>query len=66
MDLIAFEAGRVYWIAFDCRDIGYGPEEGCGEYVYRGPASWGKHKFTPVGGGPTRLLFPDEITDAAR
>jgi hypothetical protein len=53
-----------YQIAWDCRDIGYGPEEGSRQFTYRGPASWGKHEFTPDSGGPPVYLFPDEITDA--
>lgn len=51
-----------YQIDYDCRDIGYGPESGSGEFIYRGPAD-GKHKFAPVDGGPPIYLFPDEITD---
>jgi hypothetical protein len=34
-------------------------------FVYRGPAGgWGKHEFTPVGGGRAVCLFPDEVTQA--
>lgn len=67
-DLLAsLEIGRCYWISYECRDIGYGVETGCGEFVYRGPSGdWGKHEFTPVGGGPPIYLFPDEIWEVAR
>jgi hypothetical protein len=63
MDLAALEAGRSYWITYECRDIGYGVESGDGEFVYRGASDgWGKHAFTPAGGGPTIYLFADEVT----
>ncbi len=58
------EPGCCYWIAYKCRDIGYGVETGDGEFVYHGYGDWGKHAFTPVGGGPDIYLFPDEIKDA--
>jgi hypothetical protein len=65
-DLIeALEVGRVYELAFECRDIGYGVESGYGEYVYRRGPDWtGKHEFQRVGDGQTIYLFPDEITEA--
>lgn len=63
MDL---EIGHTYWITWECRDIGDGVEKGGGEYVYRGWADWGKHAFTPIGDGPERYLFPDEVKDAHR
>ena len=62
MDLAALEAGRSYWITYECRDIGYGVEAGVGVFVYRGPdGGWGKHAFTPDAWGPEIYLFPDEI-----
>ena len=58
------QAGRTYWISYECRDIGYGPENGYNEFVYRGGPDWtGKYEFQPVGGGSTIYLFPDEIED---
>jgi hypothetical protein len=63
-DMGALEPGRAYEITFECRDIGYGPETGSGEYVYRGVDAWGKRAFAPVGGGETVYLFADEITGA--
>lgn len=61
------EVGYAYWVTYDCRDIGYGSEQGSNEYVYRGGPDWtGKHEFTPVGGGPPIYLFPDEITDVSQ
>ena len=57
------QVNHTYQITYVCRDIGYGVEEGEGEFVYRGAAAGGKHEFTPVGGGPTIYLFPDEIAD---
>ncbi len=66
VDLVAaMEIGRAYWIMYVCRDIGYGVEEGSGEFIYRGGPDWtGKHTFTPVGGGPDIYLFADEIAHA--
>ena len=59
------EINHSYWITYECRDIGCGVEAGDGEFVYRGVFDdWGKHEFTPVGGGPAIYLFPDEIKDA--
>ena len=56
--------GHCYWIAYECRNIGYDVEAGDGEFVYRGLFDdWGKHQFTPAGGGPAIYLFPDEITE---
>jgi hypothetical protein len=58
--------GHAYWIDYACRDIGYGTETGSDEFVYRGQSDhWGKHEFTPVGGGPVIYLFPDEIAEVA-
>ena len=55
----------VYDITYRCRDIGYGVEEGEGEYVYRGRETMaGKLILTPTDGGPTIYLFDDEIVDA--
>jgi hypothetical protein len=61
----ALKVNRAYEITYECRDIGYGVESGIAEFVYRGrtDALAGKHEFTPVGGGPTIYLFPDEITN---
>lgn len=54
----------TYWISYECRDVGYGPENGYAEFVYRGGPDWtGKREFEPVGGGPVIFLFPDEITN---
>ena len=51
-------------ISYECRDVGYGPENGYAEFVYRGGPDWtGKREFEPVGGGPVIFLFPDEITN---
>lgn len=56
------DAGRVYWVKWRARDIGYGIERGSDEYIYRGgPDTWGKYEFQPVGGGETVYLFGDEI-----
>jgi hypothetical protein len=61
---LALTPGHCYRISYECRDIGYGPEDGYGEFVYRGLIDdWGKHEFSPVGGGPEIYLFPDEITN---
>jgi hypothetical protein len=65
MSAATLEPGRAYRISYECRDIGYGVESGDGEFVYRGASdAWGKHAFTPIGGGQEIYLFPDEITDA--
>jgi hypothetical protein len=57
------QVGCTYWITYQCRDIGYGPETGDGEFIYCGLFDgWGKHEFQPADGdGPALYLFPDEI-----
>ena len=62
-DLAALEINHAYQITYECRDIGYGVEAGEGEFIYRGQFdAWGKHEFSPVDGGATVYLFPDEVT----
>jgi hypothetical protein len=65
MDFFMLETGRRYWVVYTCRDIGYGPESGEGEFVYGGETGgFGKHTFTPADGGEQIFLFPDEVIDA--
>lgn len=59
------QVNHVYIIEYQCRDIGYGVEEGAGEFVYRGLFdSWGKHEWQPLDGSETLYLFPDEVISA--
>ncbi len=53
---------HVYVIHWEARDLGYGVEDGFGEYVYRGQYdAWGKHEWQSLDGSPTLYLFTDEI-----
>lgn len=53
---------HVYTITYRSRDIGYGVEEGYGEYIYRGLFdTWGKYEWQPIDGSPSVYLFPDEL-----
>lgn len=65
-DLIAsLEPGRAYRVTYQCKGLGYKVDPSCDEFVYRGgPDAVGMHEFTPVGGGPSCHLFPDEIKNA--
>ncbi len=59
------EAGKVYFLTYRCRDIGYGIEEGYEECIYRGLFDgWGKHEWQPVDGSPSLYLFVDEVIEA--
>jgi len=52
------------WLNWRCRDIGYGSEEGEGNYIRRlDPDAWGKSRYEPVGGGPSLYLFTDEVVE---
>lgn len=49
-------------VTYRCRDIGYGVEEGITEGWWScGCDTWGKRPFTPLHGGSTLYLFPDEV-----
>lgn len=49
-------------LEFRCRDIGYGVEEGSGEYLRLTVKDWtGKTEYRPAHGGHTIYLFDDEI-----
>lgn len=56
------QRNHVYTIHWRARDIGYGVEEGCDEFVYRGRLYMDdKHEWQPLDGSPALYLFPDEI-----
>lgn len=52
-------------IAYRCRDIGYGVEEGVITAFWTGAIDhWGKYTIRPVDGRPILYLFADEILSA--
>jgi hypothetical protein len=61
--LLELEQGQWVSLTYRCRDIGYGVEEDCGEYVYRG-IDYGKYSFRAH--GTTIYLFEDEVEELER
>lgn len=54
----------VCTIAYQCRNIGYGIEEGTLTCYWTGEIDmWGKHTLQPVNGGEPIYLFADEIRE---
>jgi hypothetical protein len=66
-DSLSLTAGVVYDVHFVSRDLGYGEEDGQFRGYWTGEIdTWGKHTFRPVGTGPIRYLFRDELQDLRR
>ena len=52
----------VYTISYQCRDIGYGIEEGIIDAFWTGEIdTWGKRTIVPINGQRPLYLFMDEI-----
>lgn len=69
-DTLKLEQGERYFVTYRCRDIGYGIEEGEGEYVYAGIEPLANKRIfeEPItyvfeGSPRTIYLFDDEIIE---
>lgn len=60
-----FESGQAYHVRYECRDIGYGVEDGEEILTYGDVEPYGKLGFTRIN-GESIYLFEDEIISAEK